>query len=297
MKLFKQVMAGLIILTLTISLVGCVAKSEYETLQEKYTDLQANYEVLQEENSNLQQKNSNLQEENTNLQTDLDDLQADYNILLEGKVNLETELAEMLAETESLQEQLEDLQNTLNLYRYTYGMVYSKVQPPLSKTLLGDPIILLNNEVAIDPTWEQLKVFLGMDETDRDLYLVGSQMCGYFAEKLHNSAEATGIKCALVALNLGNGNYHTLNAFKTTDSGLIFIDSTGREIQPIQMGWSPPSNPSWDRIAIVEMGKEVSYENLFPERATYTTWPTYVFQRQEVEWESIGTVYDIELYW
>ncbi len=282
MKLFKQVMAGLIILTLAISLVGCVAKSEYETLQEKYTDLQANYEVSQEEN--------------TNLQTDLDDLQADYNILLEGKVNLETELAEMLAETESLQEQLEDLQNTLNLYRYTYGMVYSKVQPPLSKTFLGDPIILLNNEVAIDPTWEQLKVFLGMDETDRDLYLFGSQMCGYFAEKLHNNAENAGIRCALVVLSLGS-DLHTLNAFKTTDLGLVFIDSTGREIQAIPSRWSPPADPSWDKLVTLRMGQEVIFENLFPERATYTSWPMYLPQKWEMEWESIGTVYDIEVYW
>ena len=287
MKLFKQVMTGLIILTLAISLAGCVAKSKYETLQEKYTDLQANYEVSQEEN--------------TNLQTDLDDLQADYNILLEGKVNLETELAEMLVETESLQEQLEDLENTLNLYRYTYGRVFSEVQPPYSKTLFGTPINLIDNEEAVNPTWEQLKIFLGADETDQDLYLWGSQMCGYFAEKLHNNAEAAGIKCAFVALNLGNEDYHTLNAFKTIDSGLVFIDSTGREIQPISIpGWRPPTDSSWDRVVALRMGEKVTFENLFPERATLTYF-SFDFsakaQKWEMEWESIGTVYDIEIYW
>ncbi len=297
MKLFKQVMAGLIILTLAISLVGCVAKSEYETLQGKYTNLQANYEVSLEENSNLQEESSNLQEENTNLQTDLDDLQADYNILLEGKVNLETELAEMLAETESLQEQLEDLENTLNLYRYTYGRVFSEVQPPYSKTLFGTPINLIDNEEAVNPTWEQLKIFLGADETDQDFYLAGSQMCGYFAEKLHNNAEKAGIRSAFVAINLGAENFHTLNAFKTIDSGLVFIDSTGRELQAIPSGWSPPTEPSWDRLVTLRMGQEVISENLFPERATYTSWPMYLPQKWEVEWESIGTVYDIEIYW
>lgn len=290
MKLFKQVMAGLIILTLAISLVGCVAKSEYETLQEKYTDLQANYEVSQEENSNLQG-------ENTNLQTNLDNLQADYDILLEGKVNLETKLAEMLTETEGLQEQLEDLENTINLYRYTYGMVFSEIQPPYDKTSFGTPINLINNEEAVNPTWEQLKIFLGADETDQDIYLAGSQMCGYFAEELHNNAEKAGIRSAFVAINLGVENFHTLNAFKTTDSGLVFIDSTGRELQAIPSGWSPPTNPSWDRLVTLRMGQEVISENLFPERATYTSWPMYLPQKWEIEWESVGTVYDIEVYW
>lgn len=289
MRHYKWLIIGAIILALPILLAGCVAKSEYETLQEKYTDLQTNYEVSQEENSNLQ-------EENTNLQIDLDNLQADYNILLEGKANLETELAEMLTETESLQKQLEDLENTLNLYRYTYGRVFSGVQPPLTKTASGDPIILLNREVAVDPTWEQLKFFLGEDKTDLDTYIVGYQMCGYFAETLHNNAEKAGIRCAFVVLNL-EADLHTLNVFKTTDSGLVFIDSTGRELQAIPSGWSPPTDPSWDRLVTLRMGQEVIYENLFPERATYTSWPMYLPQKWEMEWESIGTVYDIEVYW
>ena len=100
MKLFKQVMAGLIILTLAISLVGCMAKSEYETLQEKYTDLQANYEVSQEENSNLQ-------EENTNLQTNLDDLQATASELAQT----ESELAELEYEFNLLQNDYDELGN------------------------------------------------------------------------------------------------------------------------------------------------------------------------------------------
>ena len=299
MKHCKWLIIGVIILTLSILLVGCVAKSKYEALQTdhnklntEYTNLQASYEVSQKENSNLQ--------------TDLDDLQVDYNILLEGKANLETELAEMLVETESLQEQLKDLENTMNLYRYTYGTVFSEIQPPYSKTLSttqvpGEPITLLNNKEAVNPTWEQLKVFLGTDETDQDLYLWGSQMCGYFAEKLHNNAETAGIKCAFVALNIGNGDYHTLNAFKTIDSGLVFVDSTGREIQPIFIpGWRPPTDSSWDRIVTLRMGEKVTFENLFPERATLTYF-SFDFrtpsQKWEIEWESIGTVYDIEIYW
>jgi len=275
MRHYKWLITGAIILVLPILLAGCVAKSEYETLQEKYTNLQANYEVSQEELGNLQ---------------------VDYNILLEGKVTLENEVAEMLAETESLQEQLEDLENTLNIYRYTYGRVFSEVQPPLSKTSYGDPVILLNREVAVDPTWEQLEFFLGEDKTDLDTYIVDYQMCGYFAEKLHNNAENAGIRCALVVLNLGS-DLHTLNAFKTTDSGLVFIDSTGREIQAIPSGWSPPADPSWDKLVTLRMGQEVIFGNLFPERATFTSWPMYLPQKWELEWESIGTVYDIEVYW
>jgi len=97
----------------------------------------------------------------------------------------------------------------------------------------GEPIVLVNNPSAVNPSWLQLYTFLRYDPTDKQIYSEGSFICGDFAEMLHNNAEKRGWKAAYVSIKLGpsecypNGVYHALNAFKTTDRGLVYIDSTG----------------------------------------------------------------------
>ena len=50
MKRFNCLLIGLVVLSLaTVSLAGCVSKSEYEALQADYNDLKANYETVEAE--------------------------------------------------------------------------------------------------------------------------------------------------------------------------------------------------------------------------------------------------------
>ena len=122
----------------------------------------------------------------------------------------------------------------------------------------GDFIVLINNKNAIDPTYTQLISFLESDTTDEYPYITTNKTLGFysgtaeshvdlarvqkiingtaqpgdpdicadFAERLHNDAEMDGIRCAYVSLELSIGG-HAIDAFQTTDRGLIYIDDTG----------------------------------------------------------------------
>jgi hypothetical protein len=43
--------------------------------------------------------------------------------------------------------------------------------------------------------------FILNDDTDRFPYLPGSQVCSFFAERLHNQAEKSAIRTALVVVH------------------------------------------------------------------------------------------------
>lgn len=130
----------------------------------------------------------------------------------------------------------------------------------------GEPIELINNPDATDPTYAELIAFIKADITDESLY-TNSYVCSDFTEAVHNNAEAAGIRAAWVGIDFdGDEESHACNAFETTDLGLVFIDCTGenperrftRQIVEPDKGFSPKkSNPtSWDKVAYVEIGQE-----------------------------------------
>ena len=147
---------------------------------------------------------------------------------------------------------------------------FDSKQPPYSKTF-GAPIHLTNNSSATDPTWQQLMSFLVADKTDQKDYSAFSFPCGAFAEEVHNNAEAAGIQAAWVAVDFeDNTDGHALNAFNTTDRGLVYVDCTGRDVL-IVVPVVPPSGVeqkifgganSWDKIAYIEIGKEYGIINV-----------------------------------
>jgi len=196
------------------------------------------------------------------------------------EINLET-AEDALAETEedlaSVQQELgsaeltiSSLESELELYKDTWGSVVSSgIQPPYQDA------DIVNREATSNPTWAKLLDFLLMDETDEHVYVSGVYMCGDFARDVHNNAERAGIRAAYVAVELA-GDYHALNAFKTTDKGLVFIDCTG-------ISQSGPSN--CDKTVTVKLGKSYVPRSLFPESG----W--------SVTWENMGTVRDVEIYW
>jgi hypothetical protein len=89
----------------------------------------------------------------------------------------------------------------------------------------GKPVYLTENASAIDPTWKELKSFLFLDKTDEKPYIDYFYECASFAEEVHNNAEARGFRSAFVALFFSEEfTGHALNAFFTTDKGLVYID-------------------------------------------------------------------------
>jgi hypothetical protein len=165
----------------------------------------------------------------------------------------------------------------------------------------GKFIVLINNKNAVDPTYAQLVSFLNSDKTDEYPYLDTNNppdtyygtakshvdltriqniidgtaqpdnpdVCSDFAERLHNDAEIDGIRCAYVSVDLSTG-LHALDAFQTTDKGLIYVDDTGavpgngvsrcvktvsiavgQNYQPVSLFPTPGYSSTWDVVGIV----------------------------------------------
>jgi hypothetical protein len=93
-------------------------------------------------------------------------------------------------------------------------------------------------------------------------------VCADFAELLHNNAELSGIRAFYVSVLFEDGSRHALNAFKTIDKGLIFIDSTG--------GLKSGGN---DKIARVKVGEKLTVTSL----------------ENNKQWEPLGTIKFVKL--
>lgn len=170
---------------------------------------------------------------------------------LEGEVSgLEQEVLGLKGKVSGLEQEVLQLEEFLRLHRDTFGRVYSGIRP-LYLIAPGVGIDLINNPEATNPAWAELRDFIALDTTDTYTYIYGIFMCGAFAEKVHNRAEAAGIRAAFVAVCFeGEVIGHALNAFKTTDKGLVFVDCTGGS--PYCVDFS-----CWDRIAYLVIGKEL----------------------------------------
>ena len=90
------------------------------------------------------------------------------------------------------------------------------------------PINITDNAYAIDVSYNKAIEFIKHDKTDERLYNDTFRCCE-FARTVHNNAERHGIRAHLVLI-IYDDKYkttHLINAFNTTDKGMIFIDSTG----------------------------------------------------------------------
>jgi hypothetical protein len=95
-----------------------------------------------------------------------------------------------------------------------------------------------------NPTWEELKIFLDSDDTNKLVYNKSFDCTG-FAIELFKRTRDTGLRCGLVEVEYEeNTTGHMLNVFQTVDKGLAFIDVTGNE-----------NGRGLDKIAYVEVGK------------------------------------------
>jgi len=134
----------------------------------------------------------------------------------------------------------------------------------------GEPIVLVSNADAKNPTLTQLLDFIRSDQTDKIPY-TSTFVCADFAETLYNNAESQGIKAAYIVLH---GVAHALNAFQTTDAGLIFIDCTGKSESSLKTYVTiiVPSTgtktktfsetSSWDKVAYIQEGQPLGYISL-----------------------------------
>ncbi len=157
----------------------------------------------------------------------------------------------------------------------------------------GSPIRLQENPQAVDVTWEQVKQFVMNDDTNSHLYIPGSFVCADFAAMLHNRAEAAGIKTAYVSIDFAEGPGHALDAFNTTDRGLVFIDCTGPGFQAPTFGSSLDGQDAYaeyDKVAYIEVGQQYGLISL--DKATSFDYAFY--EQWTQEWANYEA--DINLY-
>ena len=147
----------------------------------------------------------------------------------------------------------------------------------------GEPIILVDNPNAMDPSYAELVAFIEQDTTDAKDYLEHPRIgyvCADFAEDVHNNAEAAGIRAASVSVDFqGNEMGHALNAFETIDKGLVYIDCTGQSssdklnfhLEETEEGFIfVDDNPDgWDAVAYVRVGEEYGLIPLARAEALY----------------------------
>lgn len=169
----------------------------------------------------------------------------------------------------------------------------------------GEYIYLINNADAGNVSFETLKDFIVSDQTDKDLYVPGMQMCGHFAETLHNNAEKIGVRAAVVIVEFEDGSApHALNAFQTTDKGLVYLDCTGSRRTPADF-------EEWlyklfypigqDRMAYMVKGKE--YGTILLEDAESTEYSYYAgYSKSWIKDEHFffarpGIVKSVMIYW
>jgi len=134
----------------------------------------------------------------------------------------------------------------------------------------GHRIWLHNNPNAKNPSFYELLMFLEQDKTEQRPYS-WNFVCTDFAEMLHNNAEKAGIRCAYVLVEFSDRpGGHALNAFKTVDKGLVFVDDT-----------APLYGINCDSIVVLEIGKP------------YVRIPLF----SDVEYEPMGIVKSYRIQW
>lgn len=110
------------------------------------------------------------------------------------------------------------------------------------------PVVLKNNPSATNRPLSRVVEFIRTNTINDLPYVPGEFTCVEFAVALHDAAERAGIRCALVGMDFQKGIGHSLNAFQTTDKGLVYVDCTGG-MRPV------PNRNLFDTIAYIKVGQ------------------------------------------
>ena len=205
-------------------------KAQLQTKTAALTDTQSQLattkDTLASTQSTLAATQSSLADTQASLNTTRQELSDTQGELLNTKMDLAGAQASLnQADAANLQ-----LQNTLDATQAQLTTATATLQG-LGITLLSadqcTDVKLVDNATATDPTWAQLQAFLTRDRTEDHAYIANVYDCSQFSRDLHNRAEAAAIRCAEVQITF-DGQYvgHAIDAFLTTDQGLVYVDDT-----------------------------------------------------------------------
>ncbi len=149
-------------------------------------------------------------EEYNTLQSRLDNAQYEIDALKANLAALQDNYENLQADYEGLQGDYEGLQDDYVKLRADYESSLERLEQSTLK----------------NPTWSELRNLLEQDDTDTLTYLENSFDCTGFAITLRDHAWRYSIRGAYVEVGFSGKEGHALNAFETTDKGLIYVDNT-----------------------------------------------------------------------
>jgi myosin heavy subunit len=234
--------------------------SDLEESRRELSHLTVQLQDARIELESTQSKLSDTDQNLTAIQTSLDQARAE-NLETSQKVvsttrelaSLQIDLDQANATIKQKQAELETANSTLNGLGIT-----------LKKSEQCFDVELKDNTDAANPDLDEVLNFIAEDDTDSNQYVKFSYDCSQFSRDVHNHAEAAGIRTAEVQVLFKDEPIgHALNAFITSDYGLVFIDCTtspdtiarvciGKEYRALPIDEVPTDklrdNPWWDRL-------------------------------------------------
>jgi hypothetical protein len=99
-----------------------------------------------------------------------------------------------------------------------------------------------------NPSYQEVLDFVSRDKTDERPYN-REWACAAFAEDFKSSANKAGWICGYVIVYFPDGRSHALNAFNSTDCGLVFIEPQSDEVVSLTVG-----EPYWSRARYMAPG-------------------------------------------
>lgn len=265
-------------------------KTELESVQSVLTSTQAELSSTEQALTTTQAELSSTEQTLTSTQSELSSTQAELSSTEQRLSLTQAELASTNQELSSVQQDLTNLQATLSGTQQQLSAAQETLGGlgiTLSTSKECSDVVLIDNPTATNPTWSQLMTFLSQDQTEKHTYIKDVYDCSQFSRDVHNNAEAAGIRAAEVHVEFRNEvDDHALNAFLTTDHGLVYVDCTEAP----------------DTIARVKAGKEYRAVKLY--RITKTNI------RNDYWWDRLSSYYyigsstwdqwvtlNIEIYW
>ena len=191
-----------------------------ENLTNTGNELAATQESLDTTQAALDATEETLDNTQKHLVTTEDNLKAAEDELSDTKYELaetKDDLTREQIKLDAAQEDLEDLQAEYQVAIDTLEGLNISLFP----SFFCFDVALVDNPEAVNPTWAELKAFLLEDTTEQHEYVLDEYDCSQFSRDLHNRAAEVQI------VFKGEEAGHALNAFLTTDYGLVFVDCTG----------------------------------------------------------------------
>jgi len=217
--------------------------TKLESVQSVLASTQSELGFTKETLASTQSDLSSTKQTLASTQADLDSTEAELSSTKQTLTSTQGKLDSTQSELGSTKETLASTQQQLAVAQETLGGL--GITLSTSKDRYG--VTLIDNPTATNPTWSQLRTFLFQDQTEKHTYVEDVYDCTEFSRDIHNNAEAAGIRVAVVRIDFKNKEVgHALNAFLTSDYGLVYVDCT--EI---------------DTIARIKAGKEYRAVKLY----------------------------------